>query len=187
MVSQLKLGKSAPTFELPDKDGTLVSLKKGAHDFTVVFFYPKDSTPGCTIEAKSFTRDLKAFEKFGASIIGISGGDEKSKTNFCKKEKLSVLLLSDTDFSVARKFGVYGEKSFMGRKFKGIFRNTFLLDKNLKILKIYEKVSPETHSAELLSDIAALKVPKKRPAKKAPSTQVTRKAKGTPKAKVKKR
>lgn len=166
MASLLTPGKSAPAFTLTDKDGVPVSLKSLKSDYSVVFFYPKDSTPGCTIEAKSLSKDLKAFEKLGVAVIGISGGDDKTKAKFCKKEKLTVTLLSDTDFSVAKKFGVYGEKSFMGRKFNGIFRTTFLLDKKLKVIKTYEKVSPETHSAELLADIQALKGSGKKVTKK---------------------
>ena len=150
-------GKKAPQFKLEDKDGTLVNLKDVAGEFTVIYFYPKDNTPGCTIEAKRFSSDLKKFEKLATSIIGISGGDQKSKTSFCKKHKLSVLLLSDTDFTVSKKFGVYGEKTFMGRKSFGIHRATFLLDKSLKIVKVYEKVTPDTHSKEVLADITKLR------------------------------
>lgn len=165
MPTPLATGKSAPSFSLSDKEGNVVSLKKIAADFTVVYFYPKDNTPGCAIESKAFSRDLKALEKLGATVVGISGGDQKSKTSFCKKEKLTVTLLSDSDFSVAKKFGVFGEKTFMGRKFLGIFRTTFLLDSKLKVIKVYEKVSPETHSAEVIADIQGLVgKPAKKPA-----------------------
>lgn len=156
MPSLLAAGKKAPSFSLTDKDGARISLKEIETDYTVIYFYPKDSTPGCTIEAKSFSKDLRTFEKMGVTVIGISGGDDKTKEKFCRKEKLSVTLLSDTDFSVAKKYGAYGEKTFMGKKFLGIFRSTFLLDAEKKIIKVYEKVSPETHSAEVIEDIKTI-------------------------------
>jgi len=141
----------APDFELKDKDGKVHSLKKISAKYLVVYFYPKDDTPGCTIEAKEFNNDLKKFEKLNAKIIGISGGDETSKKKFCEKHSLKVLLLSDPDFSVCKKYGVYGEKSFMGKKFLGIKRTTFVLNRSNKIMKIYGNVKPEIHSEEVLN------------------------------------
>ena len=137
MANLLKAGARAPQFSLSDKDQIEVSLNELRSDFTVIFFYPKDNTPGCTIQSKQYSKDLKNFQKLNTTVLGISGGDQKSKTTFCKKHKLAVTLLSDGDFSVAKKYGVFGEKSFMGRKFMGIFRTTFLLDKNKKVIKVY--------------------------------------------------
>ena len=150
----LKVGDKAPEFRLKDKDGKVHQLE--TNKYTVVYFYPKDDTPGCTIEAKEFTKDLKEFEKLGIEVIGISGGDEKSKTKFCNKYHLKITLLSDTDFSVSTKYGVYGEKSFMGKKYLGISRTTFVLDKNNKIIKIFGNVKPEGHSKEILEFIQSL-------------------------------
>ena len=146
----LKLNDKAHDFFLKDKSGKIYSLKDIKGDHKVIYFYPKDDTSGCTIEAQAFTRDLSKFKKINAAVIGISGGDENSKRKFCEKYDLKVLLLSDPDFSVCKKYGVYGEKSFMGNKFLGIKRTTCVLDKNDKAIKIYENVKPEGHSEDVL-------------------------------------
>lgn len=143
----------AKNFKLKDKDGKEHTLNKIEANFTVVYFYPKDNTPGCTVEAIEFSKDLKKFEKLGATIIGISGGDEKTKTKFCEKHDLKVILLSDPDFEISKKYGAYGLKKFMGREYDGIYRYTFLLDKNKNIIKKYEDVKPAQHSKEVLNDI----------------------------------
>ncbi|MCB0337093.1 MAG: peroxiredoxin, partial [Bdellovibrionales bacterium] len=114
------------------------------------------NTPGCTIEAKSFSKEQKKFKDLGVTLIGISGGDEKSKTKFCEKHKLKTLMLSDTDFKVADKYGVYGEKQFMGKTFMGISRVTYVLDANKKVIKRFDKVKPETHPKEVLAYLKEL-------------------------------
>jgi thioredoxin-dependent peroxiredoxin len=149
--------KKAPEFKLKDKDSNYHTLNDFKEKYKVLFFYPKDNTPGCTIESKKFSALLPKFKKLNTKIIGISGGDEKSKTKFCDKQNLNLLLLSDTDFSVSKKYKSYGEKSFIGRKYLGISRNTFILDKNNNIIKIYEKVKPLTHPKEVLDFIKSLK------------------------------
>ena len=149
----VKVGEQAPDFSLRDKGGEIHSLNEVNSDYVIVYFYPKDNTPGCTIEAKDFSRDIEKFDKLNTTIIGISGGDEKSKTKFCEKQNLKILLLSDSDFSVSNNYRVYGEKSFMGRKYMGISRWTFVLNKNHKIIKIYDKVKPGIHSEEVLDFI----------------------------------
>ena len=149
----LKEGEQAPDFSLRDKDSNIHSLSEINSDYVLVYFYPKDSTPGCTIEAQEFSKDIEEFNKLNTTIIGISGGDEKSKTKFCEKHDLKILLLSDTDFSVSNNYGVYGEKSFLGRKYMGISRWTFVLNKDHKIIKIYDKVKPAEHSQEVLEFI----------------------------------
>ena len=145
----LQEGK-APDFELTDKNGEVHSLKDITADFTIVYFYPKDDTPGCTTEAKEFTADLNAFKKVNAVVVGISGGDEKSKTKFVSKYGLKILLLSDPDFSVCTKYGVYGEKTFVGKKYMGMNRTTFVLDKGREIVKVFENVKSGGHSKEVL-------------------------------------
>ena len=155
-MPKLKISDKAPAFKLKDKDGFIHSLNQVESDFCVVYFYPKDNTPGCTIEAKAFNTALGKLNRMDAKIIGISGGDEKTKNAFCKKHGLKVTLLSDPDFKISKKYGVYGKKNFMGKVFNGILRKTFLLDKNKKILKIYHKVAPESHPAEILADIKNL-------------------------------
>lgn len=143
----------AHDFLLRDKNGKEHSLKDFNTDFTVLYFYPKDDTAGCTIEAVEFTKDLEKFRKLNTSIIGISGGNEETKKKFCDRHNLKILLLSDPDFSVCKKYGVYGKKNFMGNEFMGIIRTTFILDKNKNIIKVYEKVKPENHSKEVLESI----------------------------------
>ncbi len=153
----LQINNNAPEFYLKDKDGKVHSLKDINAKYIVLYFYPKDDTSGCTIEAKGFTNDLNKFEKLNAKIIGISGGDENTKKKFCDKYNLKVLLLSDPDFSVCKKYEVYGEKSFMGNEFLGIKRTTFVINKDKKIVKIYENVKPEGHSEEILEFLVEIK------------------------------
>ena len=155
-IQPISEGKKAPAFNLSDKDGEKHRLSAIESEYVVLFFYPKDNTPGCTIEASSFSKDMKKFAALNTEVIGISGGDEKSKTKFCEKNKLKNLLLSDTDYAVAKKFGVYGQKSFMGKKFLGIQRCTFVLDEKKKIIKVFDKVKPKEHAKEVLSFIRSL-------------------------------
>ena len=140
----------APEFSLPDKDGKIHSLKDIKSKNVVVYFYPTDNTPGCTIEAIEFTKTLPELERLGIAVLGITGGDKETKTKFCKDHNLKVTLLSDTDFSISKKYGVYGEKSFMGRTYLGIKRITFLLDKEHKIIKVFDTVKPATHAQEII-------------------------------------
>ena len=145
-------GSSAPNFALKDKDGKIHELNKIKSPYIILYFYPKDNTQGCTIEAIQFTNHLEELEKLGARVIGISGGDEKSKTLFCQKHNLHVILLSDSDFTVCKKYGVYGEKKFLGRLFNGIKRTTFIIQ-NGKIIHFFEKVYPLKHVQEVINYI----------------------------------
>ncbi len=145
----VKAGSSAPDFELEDKDGKNWSLEDFGKKVIVLYFYPKDNTEGCTVEANEFTKKLGGFHKAGAEVIGISGGDKKSKEKFCSDNKLRLLLLSDSDFSVCRKYGVYEEKQFMGKKYMGIFRTTFVIS-DMKIIKVFENVKVKGHVEEVL-------------------------------------
>ena len=149
----LKEGEKAPDFSLKDKDSNLIKLSLIKAEYIVIYFYPKDNTSGCTTEGKEFTQDLEKFKKLNAEVIGISGGDEESKKKFCEKHNLKVRLLSDPDFKISDKYSAYGEKIFLGRKFMGIKRTTFILDKNKKIIKIYEDVKANGHSQEVLEFI----------------------------------
>ena len=152
----LQVGQSAPRFSLKDKDGKAHSLDKPMAEYTVLYFYPKDDTPGCTLEAKEFSGLIEKFASRNARVVGVSGGDEKTKEKFCKKHSLKVALVSDTDFKVAKSYGAYGTKKFMGRTFQGIFRKTFLVDKSGKIARIFDTVKPEGHAEEVLAAIDAL-------------------------------
>lgn len=167
-MSELKVGQTAPRFSLKDKDGKPHSLSEAKADYTVLYFYPKDDTPGCTLEAKEFSELLPKFKSRNVRVVGISGGNEKSKTTFCKKHALKVPLLSDTNFKVAKSYGAYGAKKFMGRSFKGIFRKTYLVDSSGKIAKVFPTVKPEGHAEEVLAAIEELetKSSKARPVKR---------------------
>lgn len=146
----LQVGDKAPEFMLPDKDNQQVALRSFDNEYTVIFFYPKDNTPGCTIETKGFNDLAETFRKHNIGVIGISGGDAASKTSFCEKVGKEIKLLSDENFQVSEKFGVYGEKKFMGRTFMGIKRATFILDKDKKVIKVYSTVKPLIHPKEVL-------------------------------------
>lgn len=156
-MAQVREGAKAPKFALRDKDGRSHGVGKAQADFTVLYFYPKDDTPGCTIEAKEFSKNLRDFKNRNAAVIGISGGDEKSKAKFCKKYKLEVPLVSDTDFAVSRAYGVYGDKKFMGRVYKGIHRKTFIVDKSGVVARVFDSVKPEGHAEEVLEALDSLK------------------------------
>ncbi|MFT4311668.1 MAG: peroxiredoxin [Candidatus Woesearchaeota archaeon] len=137
-------------FSLKDKDGVVHALSKCSHEIVVLFFYPKDNTPGCSIESKEFSHLYEQFLSQGIQVFGISGGDQQSKEKFCEKYNLQMPMLIDTDFSVSKEFGVYGEKSFMGKKYMGLSRETFVLDKNRKVVKHFPKVKPLGHAKEVL-------------------------------------
>lgn len=148
---ELAKGAAAPDFTMRDKDGrgTKLSELRGKKD-VVVYFYPKDFTPGCTIEATEFTRDYKKFRDAGIEIVGISPDDEESHQKFRDKMGIPYLLVADTENETSKKYGVYGLKSFMGREYMGVNRSTFLVDKSGKIVKVLKKVKPAGHSQEVL-------------------------------------
>lgn len=150
-------GKKAPNFTLKDKDGVAHSLSDITAKHICLFFYPKDNTPGCTIEAKEFTAQHTQFKKTDCAVIGISGGDEKSKAKFCEKNDLDVLLLSDSDFKTSKAYKSYGEKQFMGRTYNGIFRKTFILGADRTVVKVFDEVKPEGHASEVLEFLAGKK------------------------------
>lgn len=156
-MKELSVGAKAPKFELLDKDGSAVKSAWSKSDFTVLFFYPKDSTPGCTIEANEFSDALGSFKKRKVSLVGISGGDEKSKAKFCAKYSLEVCLVSDSDFEVSQAYGVYGQKKFMGRTFNGIHRKTFIVDSRGVVAHVFSAVKPEGHAEEVLRVIDELR------------------------------
>lgn len=146
------IGKPAPDFTLPSSTGESVSLKSFKNRKTVVlYFYPKDDSPGCTKEACGF-RDLTAeFEKVGAVILGISNDPVDSHARFREKFKLPFELLSDEDASVSKAYGVYKQKNLYGKKYMGIERTTFIVDRTGRIAQIYPKVKVEGHVADVLA------------------------------------
>jgi peroxiredoxin Q/BCP len=159
--SKAQPGKKAPAFSLKDQSGTAHALKDYAGKKLVLFFYPKDDTSGCTTEACAFNDDLKAFEKAGAAVLGISILDEKSKAKFAKKNGLTYPLLADSrvdadrkpDPAVAQKYGVWVEKSMYGKTYMGIDRTTFLIDEDGKVLRRWDKVKVPGHVEEVLDAV----------------------------------
>lgn len=146
----------APDFSLEDQDGTLHSLDEYAGNWLVVYFYPKDDTPGCTKEACGFRDTSKEFAKRGVQVLGVSKDSVASHRKFADKYNLNFPLLSDTDATIAKAYGAYGEKKFMGKTFIGVSRMTFIIDPKGSIAKQYDSVNPLTHAATILSDLQAL-------------------------------
>jgi peroxiredoxin Q/BCP len=153
----LEEGKKAPAFSLPNQLGEPVKLSDFAGSWVVVYFYPKDDTPGCTKEACSFRDEHVKLKKAGAVVLGISPDNEKRHAKFIEKYELPFTLLADPEHVVAEKFGAWGEKSLYGRKYMGIMRCTFLIGPDGKVKKVWPKVKPEGHGAEVLAAIAAAK------------------------------
>lgn len=150
------LNKKAPDFKLADQDGSIRSLSDYSGKWVLLYFYPKDMTSGCTVEAKKFRDRAKELEKMGVVVIGASCDDVKSHKKFADKENLNFPLLADTEKDLVTKYGVWVEKSMYGKKYMGIQRDSFLIDPKGKIIKHYSKVKPETHVDEVLTDLKDL-------------------------------
>ena len=150
----LKEGTTAPAFKTTDQNGESVSLRDLRGQRVVLYFYPKDDTPGCTKEACSFRDAYSKFKKHDITVLGVSPDKEASHKKFVTKYQLPFTLLADTDHSIADAYGVWGEKKFMGRTYMGVHRTTFLIDEKGKIRKIFEKVKPEDHASEVLEAFA---------------------------------
>lgn len=146
----LKEGDAAPDFEARDAEGSTVKLSNLRGRKVVLYFYPKDDTPGCTREACSFRDSFKEFGRRGIEVLGVSTDSEKSHRKFAEKYSLPFTLLADTGHAVADLYGVYGEKQFMGRKYMGVARKTFLIDEEGRLRKIFDKVKVDEHADEVL-------------------------------------
>ncbi len=153
----LKTGDKAPAFTLPDQDGKMHSLKDQKGKWTLLYFYPKDDTPGCTVEACTIRDNYSSFKKMGITVFGISADPVKKHAKFAEKYELPFTLLSDEDKGMIKDYGVWAKKKFMGREYMGILRNSFLIDPQGKIAKIYETVKPAEHAEEVLDDTKAMK------------------------------
>lgn len=153
---ELKPGDAAPDFSLPDPNGNLVNLADFRGKRVVLYFYPRDNTPGCSKEACGFRDAFEQFQTQDIMVLGVSTDDAKSHSKFSQKFDLPFLLLSDADGQVATRYESYGLKKFMGKEYMGISRNTFVIDPAGKIEKIYLKVKPEDHAAAILSDLSRL-------------------------------
>jgi peroxiredoxin Q/BCP len=146
----------APSFSLPDQNGTMHSLDDYKGKWLLVYFYPKDDTPGCTIEACSFRDNSDALLKHNIAVVGISKDTSSSHQKFATKFNLNFPLLSDTSTETIQAYGAWGEKKFMGRVFNGIIRNSYLVNPDGELVKTYVKVNPALHTAEIISDVEKL-------------------------------
>ncbi|MCL4371821.1 peroxiredoxin [Candidatus Marsarchaeota archaeon] len=144
---EVKEGGKAPDFMLKGSDGKSHSLREFAGKYVVLYFYPKDNTPGCTMEANEFNKKLDSIKKLNAEVVGISKDDLKSHGKFIDKYGLKFLLLADPDSSVIKSYGAYGDRGIFG---VGTLRNTYIIDKAGNIAKIFEKVSPKGHADEVI-------------------------------------
>lgn len=150
----LKVGDKAPDFVLKDTNGINVKLSDFKGRAVVLYFYPRDDTPGCTKEACGFRDDFEKFKTRGIEVLGVSLDDEKSHKKFTDKYSLPFNLLSDIKAEVSKKYGVYVEKNMYGKKRWGIKRTTFLVDKDGKISQIYKKVDTTTHSKDVMQEFS---------------------------------
>ena len=149
----LKINTKAPEFTLQDQDGNTHNLSDYKGRRVLLYFYPKDDTPGCTTEACNFRDGYKEFQDMGLVVIGVSADSVKSHRKFSDKFSLPFPLLSDETHEVCEAYGVWGKKKFMGREYMGITRSSFLIDEKGKLIKIYEEVKASEHAEEVKKDI----------------------------------
>lgn len=150
----LQAGTQAPDFSLPDQDGILRKLSDYLGKPVVLYFYPKDDTPGCTTEACSFRDDYPNYEQAGVVVLGVSPDTPKKHTKFKEKYSLPFTLLADEAHAVCELYQVWGRKKFMGREYDGVFRTTYVIDADGVIVKVFENVKPDGHSAQVLAALA---------------------------------
>ena len=150
----LKVGANAPQFTMPSTEGGTISLKELLGSRVVLYFYPKDMTPGCTVEAHEFSAIAKQFRKQGTMVFGVSPDSIESHHKFIKKDKIAFPLLSDEGHKVAEAYGVWIKKSMYGREYMGIERATFVIGKDGRLEQVYRKVSPEGHAVCVLTDMS---------------------------------
>jgi peroxiredoxin Q/BCP len=148
-------GQPAPDFELPSDSGETVKLSALRGKPVVLYFYPKDDTPGCTTQACGIRDAYGEFERAGAVVLGVSPDDEASHGKFKSKYDLPFTLLADTDHAVADAYGVWGEKKYMGRSYMGVNRSTFVIGRDGNVVKVMENVKPATHADDVLAALGA--------------------------------
>jgi len=153
---ELKTGQPVPDFELPDADGRLVRLSDFRGSYVVLYFYPKDMTPGCTAQACDFRDRMQQFSQSGAVIIGISADDVNRHRKFADKYGLPFILLSDAEHTVSETYGVWQRKKMYGKEFDGIVRSTFLIGKDGELLQEWRNVKVKDHADEVLQTIRSL-------------------------------
>lgn len=155
-MAKLREGNSAPDFTLQDQNGQNHSLADYKGQWVLIYFYPKDDTPGCTKEACDIRDNFQAFKDAELIVFGISADSVKNHKKFEQKHKLPFTLLADTDKKVVDLYGVWAKKKFMGREYMGILRTSFLINPNGKITKIFENVKPNEHAKQILTEIDSL-------------------------------
>ncbi len=149
---KLKIGQVAPDFNLPDQDSKIHKLSDYRGQWVLLYFYPKDDTPGCTKEACAIRDNFPDFKKIKVKVLGLSADSVKSHKKFSEKYSLPFTILADEGEEVLKKYGVWAKKKMMGREYYGTLRTSFLIDPKGKIAKIYEKVKPEIHAQEVLEE-----------------------------------
>ena len=152
----LSVGAQAPDFCLPDENGKETCLKDFRGKWVVLYFYPKDDTSGCTVEALQFTAKKNEFEKAGAVVLGVSPDSGKSHCAFIEKHSIGITLLSDEKKEVLKKYGAWGKKTMYGKEFDGVIRSTFLISPEGKVAHAWPKVSVEGHAEEVLAKLKEL-------------------------------
>ncbi|MDC3042827.1 peroxiredoxin [Candidatus Pelagibacter sp.] len=153
----LKINTKAPVFVIPSTTNNKYSLKDSIGKYVVLYFYPKDDTPGCTIETNDFNKLLYKFKKLDCEVYGVSKDNLKSHDKFKEKYKIKFDLLADEEIKVLKKYKVWGKKKFMGREFMGTIRTTYLIDKKGKILKVWDNVKVKDHAKEVLKTLENIK------------------------------
>jgi thioredoxin-dependent peroxiredoxin len=155
-IHMLTIGDKAPALSLPNQDNVEISLRDLEGKWIVLYFYPKDSTPGCTTEACDFTAALPSFEGLNAVVLGVSPDSTASHQKFITKQKLEITLLSDVSTEVAQSYGVWQLKKFCGKEYMGIVRSTFLIDPSGKIAKLWSNVKVKDHASEVKKALESL-------------------------------
>jgi len=157
----MNVGEKAPDFTLPDENAQKICLKDFFGNWIILYFYPRDNTPGCTLEATHFSNKIGEFEDLRAQVIGISPDSVKSHHNFCRKHKLKITLLSDRDKEVLKKYNVWRKKKMYGREVEGVIRSTFLINPGGNIVYIWDNVRVKGHVDEVLEVLKHHKKKKK--------------------------
>lgn len=152
----LKIGAKAPAFSLKNTEGKTVKLSDFKGKKVVLYFYPKDMTPGCTVEACGFRDDYAPLKKRGVEVLGVSADDQASHQKFTEKHSLPFTLLSDPTHEMMEKYGAWGEKSMYGKKFMGVLRITYIIDEDGKIGHVFGKVKTDTHSKDVIAAVDAM-------------------------------
>lgn len=156
MPPSIAPGSKAPAFTLPDQNDNKIKLSDFKGQWVVLYFYPKDDTPGCTTEACQFTSGLKSLEKLKAKVLGVSADSTESHRKFIAKHKLKVTLLSDLDHAMIEKYGVWQLKTNYGKEYMGIVRTTYLINPDGKVAHVFEKISAEGHAQEVTEKLTEL-------------------------------